>query len=344
MRLSITTPSTITDSNNRRLANFTYIGLLLTTIALASSISVCEAFADVYVAPSGNDSAEGSRIKPLATLQAAVAVVRRSRDAGSVPRPVTIWLADGTYTIPQTLKLEGPRDSQITIRAAHHGKAILDASIALKESQFVRSQDPRLQKEVIGKVWECDLKKAGVQHAKKFPNRFNDTGGLFQLFCDDLWQPISRWPNDRNAKMKKVLDRGDDPGAPGKRPGKFVFDGDRPARWTRAAESGQLWLAGFWRVAWDWQSVRVDKIDLKEKSILLASPIFLGIGSKYAGPEGAGTEPWRAINLVEEIDMPGEWAVDFQQGKLFSGRLVTLHAFMLPIGMARFCICSTPRM
>ncbi len=168
MRLSITTPSTITGSNNRRLVNFTSLGLLLTTIAFASSIFTCQTFADVYVAPSGNDSAEGSRIKPLATLQAAIAVVRRSRDAGSAPRPDTIWLADGTYTIPQTLKLEGPRDSQITIRAAHQGKAILDASIALKESQFVRSQDSRLQNEVMGKVWECDLKKAEFSTRRSF--------------------------------------------------------------------------------------------------------------------------------------------------------------------------------
>jgi len=117
--------------------------------------------------------------------------------------------------------------------------------------------------------------------------------------------------------MKKVLDRGDDPGAPGKRPGTFVFDGDRPMRWKAAADAGQLWLAGFWRVAWDWQQVRVQTLDLENHSITLAAPVGGGIGSKYAGPEGAGTEPWRAVNLVEEIDFPGEWAVDFAAGTLF---------------------------
>lgn len=52
-------------------------------------------------------------------------------------------------------------------------------------------------------------------------------------------------------------------------------------------------------------------------SIALAAPIPGGIGSKYAGPAGAGTEPWRAINLVEEIDMPGEWSIDFAKQQLF---------------------------
>jgi len=117
--------------------------------------------------------------------------------------------------------------------------------------------------------------------------------------------------------MQKVLDRGDDPGAPGKRPGTFVFAEDRPARWKAAAEAGQLWLAGFWRVAWDWQSVRVQSLDLPAHSITLAAPVGGGIGSKYAGPQGAGTEPWRAINLMEEIDTPGEWAIDFAKRTLF---------------------------
>jgi hypothetical protein len=274
-------------------------------------------FADLYVSTKGNDEADGSRSSPFASLETAVRRVRESRTRRGKNEPETIWIGDGAYALKQPVNLEGAKDSHITIRAAHPGKVLLDVSVVIDEKRFKQSNDQRLDPSAVGKVFECDLKSFGLKHVKKFPNRFPDTGGLFQVFSDETWQPMSRWPNDRNAKMKKVLDRGDNPGSPGKRPGKFVFEGDRPARWQRAAEAGQLWLAGFWRVAWDWQSVRVDKIDLEENSILLASPIFLGIGSKYAGPEGAGTEPWRAINLVEEIDMPGEWAFDFIQQKLF---------------------------
>ena len=176
---------------------------------------------------------------------------------------------------------------------------------------------PRLSPEAKGEVRQLSLSALGVKHAKAFPVRFNDGGGMAQLFHGAAWQPLSRWPNDGNTVMKKVLDRGDEPNAPGKRPGTFVYDGDRPSRWKAAADAGQLWLAGFWRVAWDWTSVRVQEIDVTKKSIALAAPVGGGIGSKYAGPEGAGTEPWRAINLVEEIDMPGEWAVDFQSQTLY---------------------------
>ena len=49
----------------------------------------------------------------------------------------------------------------------------------------------------------------------------------------------------------------------------------------------------------------------------MAEPVTLGIGSKYAGPEGAGNEPWHALNLLEEIDIPGEWSVDFTTRTLY---------------------------
>lgn len=258
---------------------------------------------DVYVSQKGSDAASGTETRPFASIGKAL-----KASAGN--QPTTIWLEDGVYPIGQTIDFKA-QSRNITLRARHDGKAVLDASVNIAASALKPSNDPRLSPEARGKVYQLSLSALGVKHSKAFPVRFNDGSGLVQLFHGAAWQPLSRWPNDRNTVMKKVLDRGDEPNAPGKRPGTFVYDGDRPRRWKASADAGQLWLAGFWRVAWDWTNVRVQEIDLNKKSIALAAPVGGGIGSKYAGPEGAGTEPWRAINLVEEIDMPGEWAVDF---------------------------------
>lgn len=258
---------------------------------------------EIYLSSTGNDQA--------------VVMARALEKLRTEPgKAHTIWLEDGVYPVTQTLGLDA-KDENITIRAVHPGKAVLDSSLHVPAEKLTLSEDARLDASARGKVRQLDLAGLGVKHAKKFPDRFNDGGGVVQLFADEAWQPLSRWPNEHNTVMKKVLDRGDDPGAPGKRPGTFVFAEDRPVRWKAAAEAGQLWLAGFWRVAWDWQNVRVSAMDLEKKSITLAAPVGGGIGSKYAGPEGAGTEPWRAINLVEEIDMPGEWAIDFTKQTLF---------------------------
>jgi hypothetical protein len=267
--------------------------------------------AEYFVSPSGHDQATGTQEAPLATVARGLEKLR-SENKGAH----TLWLEDGVHVVSSTLGFEA-KDENITVRAVHDGRAILDASTRVPAEALVTSDDPRLDATARGKVVMMDLAKLGVKHTKQFPERFNDSGGVVQLFADEAWQPLSRWPNEHNTVMTKVLDRGDDPGAPGKRPGTFLFAEDRPARWKAASEGGQLWLAGFWRVAWDWQQVRVKTLDLEKKSIALAAPIPGGIGSKYAGPEGAGTEPWRAINLVEEIDMPGEWAIDFVKQQLF---------------------------
>jgi Right handed beta helix region len=287
-----------------QLHRFSFAALSFLSIALTANAAA------FHVSPKGDDTADGSEQHPFATLARAQQAVR----AGSGDSEV--WLEDGTYAINKTLDFDAA-DRTVTFRARHDGKAVLDAAVHIEPKAWRPSQDPRLPAEARGKVFELDLATAGLTHVQAFPDRFNDGGGLIQLFFDGVWQPLSRWPNEHNTKMKKVLDRGDDPGAPGKRPGTFVYDEDRPQRWKAAADAGQLWLAGFWRVAWDWTSVRVKTMDVTQKSIALAAPVGGGIGSKYAGPEGAGTEPWRAINLVEEIDMPGEWAVDFIAHKLF---------------------------
>ena len=281
-----------------------FIALLLTSFAALHA-------AEFYISPSGNDQAAGTREAPFASVARGLEKLR-----GAQGKAGTLWLEDGVYRVGETLGLEA-KDEKITVRAVHEGKAVLDAGLHVEPEAMAVSDDARLDATARGKVVAMDLKKLGVKHAKASPDRFNDGGGVVQLFADDAWQPLSRWPNEHNTVMTKVLDRGDDPGAPGKRPGTFVFSEDRPLRWKAAADAGQLWLAGFWRVAWDWQNVRVKALDLEAKSIALAAPIPGGIGSKYAGPEGAGTEPWRAINLVEEIDMPGEWAIDFAKQTLF---------------------------
>ena len=45
--------------------------------------------------------------------------------------------------------------------------------------------------------------------------------------------------------------------------------------------------------------------------------IFGGIGSKYHRPYGSGKEEYYVENLLEEIDHPGEWCIDFTTQKLY---------------------------
>lgn len=274
--------------------------------------------ADFFVSPSGNDDQPGTEAEPFASLERARDAVRGlRRDSPEVA--ATVWLMPGVHKRKSSFELTSA-DILTTYRAKEPGKAVLDAAVKVPASawKLVPHGNTRLDPAARGKVFQISLDSLGVTHAKPFPGRFNDGGGLFDLYCGGEKQRLSRWPNTGDAKMKRVLDKGVWSGQPkDRRGGVFEYEGDRPSRWKTAADEGQLWVAGFWRVPWDFQSVRVKALDTKKRTIAMAEPVALGIGSKYAGPEGAGNEPWHVLNLLEEIDIPGEWCVDFATRTLY---------------------------
>jgi hypothetical protein len=155
-----------------------------------------------------------------------------------------------------------------------------------------------------------DAAALGLKHMARFPDLFENSGGIIELYGSNGRLPLSRWPNSAYTHMVRVTDPGTKHG------GTFVYDGDRPARWT-AAVAGGLWLNGFWRVPWTTQKVRVESIDPAAHTITQAVAVPNGIGSKYAPPAGDGKEPWYALNLLEEIDMPGEWSLDFSTRRIY---------------------------
>ena len=107
--------------------------------------------------------------------------------------------------------------------------------------------------------------------------------------------------------------------APSDSGGTFEYREDAYAhfeRWARVLDRG-VWLKGYWRIPWENEAVRLKSIDLTKHTATLRKAVPGGIGNKYARPEGNGAEQYWLMNLLEEIDVPGEWAVDFADHKLY---------------------------
>ena len=271
--------------------------------------------ANVFVAPNGNDAGDGSKDHPFATLEHARDAARGAAAKGSI-----VWLAPGVYPRTATLELDA-RDSGLTLRSDDGCTARLHAGRTIRPEEFHPVTDPavlsRLDPAARGHVLQLDLGALKLHHAAPFPGVFNDGGGLFDLYFGDLPMPMSRWPNTGTTAMEKVLDRGDwTSKGPERHGGVFVAREDRVAKWR--VEDG-VWLEGFWRVPWEPRTVRVKSIDPATRTVSFAVPIPGGIGSKYAkaGQLGDGKEPWWVLNLLEEIDRPGEWSVDFSKSILY---------------------------
>ena len=268
--------------------------------------------AEIYVSPGGSDGATGDRNHPLRTLEAARDRIRGK--AGS-----TVWLLPGAYARTAALELTAA-DSDITWRAVEPGNVRITAAITVMPAAMRPVTDPallaRMDPQARGHIVEIDAAALGLRHVARFPDVFSDNGGLIELYGPDGRLPISRWPNRGYTHMVRVTDNGDWKQSASRHGGSFVYDGDRPSRWLEAVKGG-LWLDGFWRVPWTSEKVRVASIDTTAHVIRQAAPVESGIGSKYKRPEGDGKEPWYALNLLEEIDTPGEWSLDFNTRKIY---------------------------
>ncbi|MEI6239146.1 MAG: hypothetical protein WCR51_02035 [Planctomycetia bacterium] len=287
-------------------------GFLYVVIILSCAVApAADPTAEWHVAPTGDDANPGTKEAPFATLERARSVARDHDRSADDAQPATIWLASGIHQRTKPFVL-GSRDTKLVIRgpadrsARIHAGRIVDHSLLRKPSAPLLD---RLTAAAREQVLAIDLAAIGLAELPTLPEIFNDGGGLPDLTVDDMPLPLSRWPNEGPTTIEKVIDRGEGVGGT-RRGGVFIAGDDRVGRWP-VAEG--VWLEGYWRVPWDPATIRVAAIDPATRRIDLTAAVQGGIGSKYApkGELGDGKEPWWAVNLPEEIDLPGEWCIHF---------------------------------
>jgi hypothetical protein len=95
-------------------------------------------------------------------------------------------------------------------------------------------------------------------------------------------------------------------GIKGSKVGRFKYEGDRPKRWVGEKDP---WLHGYW--FWDWSDQRqqVESIDTGKRVISIKPPYH-----NYGYRKG---QWYYALNLLSEIDQPGEWYLDRTSGMLY---------------------------
>ena len=273
----------------------------------------------LYVSPKGSDNGNGRTTGgAFASLTRARDEVRKIKAAGGLPKGgVAIEILGGKYILGDSLAFSeedsGTAETPILYRAFQDqpvellgGRVLMESDLKPVTGQAILQ---RLDPSARGKVLCASIPALGLAHAGPFPEIFDDSGGIFELFWNGDRLPLSRWPNEGATTMKTVLVNGD-----GKTPGVFEYRDDRATRWVG---NPNVWLKGQWRVAWEDPAIHVAKIDTTAHRITFAKGFSSGIGNKYKRPAGNGKEPWWAMNLPEEIDRPGEWAIDFATRTLY---------------------------
>jgi hypothetical protein len=274
----------------------------------------------IYVSLQGKDNNPGTIEKPLKTLEEARNIVRVALKSN--PKDViTVFLRQGTYHLKKSFELDsldsGSEHSPV-VYSAYPGEEVSingGNSISIEEAISVTDERilSRLMPEVRNKVRQVNLKSLGIHNygtlsPRGFARPYQPAP--MELFCNHDGMTLSRWPNDSLVRIGKVLDPGSVPrnGDFTHRGGKFTFDIQRPTRWANAKD---IWISGFFHYGYADDAVKIEHLDLDRKTITTKQETMYGFeGGKFF-------QSWYAFNLLEEIDLPGEYYIDRESGILY---------------------------
>ncbi len=254
-----------------------------------------------YVSTNGNDAWSGalpapnpeSTDGPFASLRRARDAIRALKSAGELESNVTVSVLGGTYYFDETLLLDG-RDAgsaQCTVTyTAYPGQ------------QPVLSGGRRIDK------WQDHggpILKADVPQAKKDAWKFR------QLFYDGKRQTRARWPNTDPADplysgwafIEATLPEGE------KRPTMFRFSADAaPRDWAKPLQAE---VDVFPWYCWVNDIISLKHFDVQARTLTLAKNPSYDFSTLMTGNR------FCVENLLEELDLPGEWCLDTETGTVY---------------------------
>jgi len=276
----------------------------------------------LHVSTAGTADGDGSEAHPYATLEQARDQMREiNRRDGILTGPLTVLVHGGTYPVKQAFVLKAEDSSSIDepiVYCAPTGETpVFSGGVTLKN--FVPVTDAavlaRLLEEARGKAVQCDLKALGIAVPQEplVLGGMGSGGGFIthplpELFFNGEPMTMARYPNDGMMHVADICvqDGHQVLGIPGSKVGRFVYEGDRPARWK---EEKDALLYGYWFFDWADSYERIAAIDTDKHEITLAEPPH-----NYGYRKGAR---YYAVNLLAEMDQAGEYYLDRVSGTLY---------------------------
>ncbi len=273
---------------------------------------------ELFVAPDGDDRNPGSEAHPFRTIERARDALRILRKEPSrTVESAMVRLRGGRYELDHTLEF-GSDDGGNAVYAAFEQEAVrISGGRVIPAGAFHPVKDSavlaRLPREARRSVMEADLRALGINdygRHRQFGHGLPVVPAPLELFWNDTALTLARYPNTGAILMGEVVDTGSVPRTGDNRNlgGTFRYTDPRHARWASAKD---VWLQGFFHYGFADDKIHVARIDTVRREIKLASPHMYGLAS------GENFNEYVALNLLEELDSPGEWYVDRPTGKLY---------------------------
>jgi len=272
-------------------------------LLLHCSTMLCQSV--IYVSPKGNDKANGDKNAPLQTIHAAID--KSQKTSGNV----IIELFGGNYAIGETIEIHR---SNLTIRPFENQKVSISGDITIPLSKMKKIKDKdflnRIDKDFQQKMIAIDFQSLGLKidglHSVGF-GRPSDIG-CSELVVNGEPLQLSRWPNNSMEPIGKILVSGNEKDKKEGNLPVFHFKTGRPKRWKNANE---IWLSGYFAHGYADDMIKVKAMNLEDNTF------HMNDFTTYEFMTGAAYRQWFAVNLLEEIDLEGEYSIDEKAQKMY---------------------------
>lgn len=273
--------------------------------------------ANLYVSTHGRDHNNGHDIHhPVRTLSQALSQLKLSTYSN---RDVTINLMQGYHDLDATVHITHRSPHTITIQAHKDEEVHVTGGKRIPSNMFHKVTDTailhRLPPESRHKVYQMNLSDVGITdlgHLTSYGFYHNREAPL-EVFYNGAPLRLARWPNEGFINIRQVLS-----GTHGRR---FSYDSERPKRWS---SENDLWAYGYWFWSWADMGVKIHSLDVTNHLVELERDTWYGLkeghynnqsneGIKFSQQGGY----FRFLNVLGEIDEPGEYYIDRSSGVLY---------------------------
>ena len=264
--------------------------------------------ATFFVAPDGNDAWSGKLAAPNAErTDGPFATLEKARDAlRAIDRkgwttPLLVLVRGGKYFLDDTLVM-GPKDAGTAecpvIYTAYPGEKPI-VSGGRKVTGWRPYKDH---------IFVCDL-----------PGSKGGKWKFRRLFADGQLQRRSRWPNfDPRHPLRDGWAKAEGPAAPDSQQAFRYRPGTFPRHWAKPTEGEVNIFYGNFDCFWGNDIIPIKRIDETKRIITLVRPTRDFDRPSWFWPTPFQVNaPFIVENLLEELDQPGEWCLDSEEGKLY---------------------------
>ncbi|MBR5445938.1 MAG: right-handed parallel beta-helix repeat-containing protein, partial [Clostridia bacterium] len=287
-----------------------------------------------YISPNGCDANPGNREAPFATFDAARLAVQQHKGEAA-----TVTVLAGSYRI-DTLRFteadSGSPECPVTYEA--EGTVLLIGGLPLSADDFeplTTEEKKRLHGDAVEKVVKADLKKYGLTRrdwgeicaigSHGSANKYDGavTSPMWcELFVNDTRMEIARYPDEGFLYTEDVIREGKCKEPTGqarltdaewralRNPIGDIrrIDADTAERVKNWKSFDDVWTYGYPKYNWADESTPITALD----------PVERTMETTYVSIFGAREHaPYYFFNVLEELDVPGEWYLDRENGILY---------------------------